>query len=1081
MHLTRYFYIMFLLFSISGFGQLTDFNFNVTATNETCTNNGVLEMTVSNTTPGAEIVYELFLAPDFNNPIAQTLISSFSGLSAGNYRVVANQSNNGQTNSKQKDVVISDLIEVLDFSISDSTNSNCDTTALLIVNVTSGNPVMYEIISGPEIRPLQTSNEFANLPAGTYNVRVFDDCGDALSKAYTFNLLINDLSIGAPILPDIYTSCTSIDISSSVSSNSELPILYPLNINYTVFAPDGSVAQNFTQNFATGPDNVLELVQNINTFGGQLFDVKIEVIDNCNTVFTETFEVNPNPKLVLIKQNGDCGDLFFSLMVNNYFPPFTLNFSQPATFNPLNFNANYPGAYLGNTVPFGAIENPTPYGNYVVSVQDGCNRTGTLSFKLEELLIKPVVAKFNNGCGSLFGTVRITIPDRTIFSVSVTQAPATYPNVLPHNVSAFVTSDGFFLHNNLPVGAYTFFITDGCGDTYTVVTTVPEFVFGPLTASVKPNCSPTTGAIKLSTTNGKLVMVKIVEAPPTFMQPLPYDVSFNINSSGLFYMGDFPAGMYKFEAIDACNFDLDGTFEIKGYTSNSDGFTLTRKCGSFDITLGDNDESITGKTFWLQKFYPNTNTWGHPTTGAAFTEGAIPNSTTARELSNFNTILNLFLIGDFRIIKVFQTYNNGSPDAKCTDLYVKFSVAPELVITGAYNLDCTTGTGENDIVLDVEGVAPFNFKITSPFVFDNGSSNTFLDLPEGVYNFQVTDNCGNIKNTNIEIGTLVPVARANKPQSMLVCRNDGIQFGIFPLVSQTPQVLGNQNPNNYKVTYHLSQEDADSGDNQLPDGYTNVSNPQTIYVRVQHKTITICYATTFFKIFAGIKPILDPVTPVIVCEGSFKTLTAQAGFAGYEWSTGATTQSINVTQAGTYTVTVKNVYEDFSCDASIDYVVEASSKPDIQTIDTSDWSSNSNSVTIIVTGSGLYSYSLDNIHFQSSNTFTDLRPDRYTVYVRDEKGCGADMKAFILFYYPKYFTPNGDGYNDTWQIPYSSEEPNMVVDIYDRFGKFIIRLKGGDDGWDGTYNGNPLPSTDYWFALTRQDGTLYREHFSLKR
>lgn len=1078
----RYWYIALFLISLNSYGQLTDFNFNATATDETCTNNGMIEMVVSNTTSGAEITYELFLAPDFDNSIAETTASSFSGLAAGTYRILASQSLDGNSNSKQVDVVINNLIEVLDFEMSDSTITNCDTTAILIVTVLSGNPISYEIISGPEIRPLQSSNEFANLPSGTYNIRVFDDCGDALSKAYTFNLITNDLSISEPKLPEIYTSCNSADITTIINSNTVKPILYPLIVKFTVFTPTGTVAQTFTQNVATGPDNFLELIQNIDLFGSELFDLEIEITDNCNIVFTETFEIDPNPKVSFLREIGECGDVFFSILVTQYLPPFSLNFTEPSEFNPSNFNANYPGPYQESPVLFGNIDNPVPFGFYNVSVLDACNRTGSLDFSLIDKPLKPQVGRFNNGCASVFGGVRITIPDsRDVVSVLIIEAPDTYPNPLSDDVSAFITADGIFYHDNLPVGDYILFVTDSCGDTYEIEVTVPEFVFGEMKASILPNCSPTLGSIKLSTSNGQFVSMKIVEAPPTYMQTLPYDVSFNINSNGLFYMANLPAGPYKFVAVDTCGFDLEGTFVIVGYTSNSDGFSLTRKCGAFDIGIFDEDESITGKTFWLQKFFPNTNTWGHPYTGAAFSEGTIPNATTAKQLNNEDVLLNIFLLGDFRIIKVFESYNNGNADAKCTDIYAEFTISSELIISGVYNLDCTTGTGENDIVLDVIGVEPFNFKITSPFELDNDDSNIFNDLPEGIYNFQVTDDCGNIKNISAEIGTLVPVARANKPQSMLVCREDGVQFGIFSLISRTPQVLGNQNPNNYNVTYHLSQADADSGNNPLPDGYTNISNPQTIYARVQHKTITVCYATTSFNIFAGIKPILTPVDSVFFCEGFTKTLTAQGGFSSYEWSTGETTQSITVNEAGTYTVTVKNVYDDFSCDTSIDYVVVSSNIATIQTINTSDWSSTNNSIVVLVTGSGDYSYSLDNIVFQTSNTFTDLLPGIYTVYVKDENGCGTVDDEFILLNYPKYFTPNGDGYNETWHVQFSSFEPNLNVDIFDRFGKFIIRLKGGEDGWDGTYNGHELPSTDYWFIVTREDGKEYRGHFSLKR
>jgi len=1081
MSLTRYLYIAFFFFSTLSFGQLTDFNFNATAINETCTNNGVIEMFVSNVTPGAEIIYQLYLAPDFENPLAETTASSFAGLSGGTYRVVANQSNDGMVNSRQIDLIINDLVEILDFEISDSTNTNCDTSATLIVTVLSGNPVSYEIFSGPEIRPLQESNEFFGLPSGTYTVRVFDDCGDALTKAYTFNLINNDLLIGAPVLPEVYSSCTAIDITNQISSTSGAPILYPLIINYTVFAPNGSIAQSFTQNISFGSVDVLELVQNITLFGSELFDIQIEIVDNCNTVFTQQFEIDPNPKVSFQQESGECGDLFFSIAVINYFPPFTLNFTQPVEFNPLIFNAIYPGPYVQSPVTFGDIENPVPFGNYSLSLEDACGRIGVRNFSLTKKPLQPQVGAANNGCASIFGNVRISIPDRKIVSIVMTQAPNTYSGVIPDNVTGSVDGDGIYINNNLPIGIYTFVIIDDCGETYEKEVTVPAFVFGPLVAVARPDCNPTSGAVRLSTTNGKLVTVKITAAPPTFLFPLPYDVSFNINANGLLFMADLSAGMYSFEAVDICGFELQNTIQINGYTSNSDGFQLTRKCGSFDITIDDTDESITGKTFWLQKYFPETNSWGHPTTGAAFVEGNIPTSSTAREIVNSTTVLNIFLIGDFRIVKVFQSFNNGNPDAKCADLYVEFTVAPELIILGAFNLNCNDGLGANNVVLDVIGVQPFNFKIMAPFVLDNGESNTFSSLTEGVYIFQVTDSCGNIKNINVETGTLLPLAIANEPQSMLVCRDDGVQFGIFPLVNQTPQVLGNQNPNFYNVTYHLTQVEANSGENALPDGYTNFSNPQIIYVRVQHQTITACYSTTSFKIFAGIKPILMPVGPLFICEGFTTRLTAQSGFSAYEWSTGETTQSIIVNEAGTFTVTVKNQYEDFSCDTSIDYNVISSSRAEIQTVDTSDWSSSNNSVTIVVEGSGNYLYSLDNENFQTENSFSNLLAGIYTIYVKDENGCGTVNEVFTLLNYPKYFTPNADGYNDTWQIQFSTAEPDLNVDIFDRFGKFVIRLKGGEVGWDGTYNGNNLPATDYWFVVVREDGKIYKGHFSLKR
>lgn len=1080
-HLRTIITFMLCAFASLSYGQLADFNMNVVVSNETCTNNGKLTMTVTNTTANAAVVYRLYLAPDFTTSIAETTGSTFTSLAAGNYRVVATQALNGESNTVTANVVIEDMLEILDFELSDSEAADCELTAKITVTVLTGNAVSYEILSGPVIVPLQSSNEFTNLPSGDYLIRVFDNCGDALSKAYTLVLGVNSLIIGAPVLPDVYTSCTTIEIKNTVTTSASA-ILYPLLVTYTVYSPSGGIDQTYTQTITSGPATSLELLQEINLFGSQLFPVKIEISDNCNNVASQVFNINPNPKLSYAKFQDPCGKPFFTITIKNYFPPYTLNFTQPTGFNPTSYNASYPGPYNESTVTFGDVDNTVPFGNYKVTATDGCDRSATLNFAL---LIKPIVPNVlaeNNGCDSPFGKVSISLPnDGTIISITLISAPPAYQGTLPQDVFSLVNSAGIFIGTNLPIGDYLFIIVDKCENEIEVSVTIPAFVFGELVAETRPTCVPIYGSVKLSTTNGKLVTVSIISAPANYLEVLPKNVSNNINADGNFYMSDLPPGTYIFNTIDLCGYVAQITVEIFGYSSTSNGLTVVRKCGAFDLVLNDTDTALTGKTFWLQKFNPATNAWVHPYTGATFVEGSIPNATTAKELINGATLFNIFLTGKFRVIKVFETFTNGSPNGKCADLYSEFMVSPELFISGVYNLNCIGGSGVNDVVLNVIGVEPITYQITSPYIQNNGNNNVFVGLAQGIYNVLATDYCGNIKNISIEIGTLLPLARANKPKNLLECRSDGAQFGTFSLIDQSAEILGNQEPSSHQVSYHLTEADANAGVNPLPAGYTNISNPQTIYARVEHKSIKLCYAITSFKVVVGMTPTPAATMPVFICEGFTKKLTAENGYSGYEWSTGETTQSIIVNQPGTYTVTVKNVYEEFSCDASVDYTVTSSGPATIQSIETSDWSSNKNSATIIVTGNGTYVYSLDNVNFQTSNTFNDLLPGFYTAYVKDINGCGTVKEDFVLLNYPKYFTPNGDGFNDTWHIQFSTYEPNLNVDIFDRFGKFIIRLKGGESGWDGTYNGHDLFSTDYWFVVIREDGKVYRGHFSLKR
>ena len=147
--------------------------------------------------------------------------------------------------------------------------------------------------------------------------------------------------------------------------------------------------------------------------------------------------------------------------------------------------------------------------------------------------------------------------------------------------------------------------------------------------------------------------------------------------------------------------------------------------------------------------------------------------------------------------------------------------------------------------------------------------------------------------------------------------------------------------------------------------------------------------------------------------------------------------------------------------------------------------SENNTVSIQVSGEGDYEFALDlsNSLYQDQNVFTNVLPGFHTVYVRDKNECGIVDKIVSVIGFPKYFTPNHDGYNDTWQVYGVSAQfqPNSVIYIFDRFGKLLKQLDPKGSGWDGTFNGNPLPTSDYWFSVTLDDGRIFNGHFTLKQ
>lgn len=291
------------------------------------------------------------------------------------------------------------------------------------------------------------------------------------------------------------------------------------------------------------------------------------------------------------------------------------------------------------------------------------------------------------------------------------------------------------------------------------------------------------------------------------------------------------------------------------------------------------------------------------------------------------------------------------------------------------------------------------------------------------------------------------------------------------------------NPSAYTFSYYTSFSGAENesaseliGDEE--DYLLNVGQ-HIIYVRVEFNNL--CYEIAALKLNVIASPFINMKDNYYVCENGFTRITADAGFDSYTWSTGATTREITVTTAGNYSVTVTKNHGTLVCSSTKSITVELSNKATIVEIETMDWTSYDNSITIIVSGQGVYEYSLDGIHFQSSNQFFGLPNGEYTVYVNDLYGCGVAEEDVYLLMYPKFFTPNGDSYNDVWGIKFHENEPNLKVHIFDRYGKFLKQLTLKDPVWDGTYNGEMMPSTDYWFVVYRENGKEHRGHFSMKR
>ena len=401
-----------------------------------------------------------------------------------------------------------------------------------------------------------------------------------------------------------------------------------------------------------------------------------------------------------------------------------------------------------------------------------------------------------------------------------------------------------------------------------------------------------------------------------------------------------------------------------------------------------------------------------------------------------------------------------------------------------------------------------------------GSPYTNISDPELIYVSVVNTDTG-CRNTQLQFSLEVhEAAQASDPLEVYVLCDDNVETDgdpsndsvEFDLSVQDAFVLDGQDPLNYTVSYYASQADADQGINALSTLYENQVNPQVIIARVDNDIqvlddtgalvdSSICYATSLVTLQVDPLPIVLIDMDYILCVDTNGTqvlapLEIDTGLLASDytfiWSdaTGAvvgTGSSYAPSQGGTYSLEVFDATLFTQCAAPVEVFTVIESAPPVLTAQVSTVAfASSHVIEALATGQGIYEYSLDQGPWGDSGMFVDVTPGEHVVTARDLNGCGETQVVVYVIDYPLYFTPNGDGYNDTWNIVGFANQNSAKILIFDRFGKLLKQISPSGPGWDGTYNGAQLPSSDYWFTLDYTDPTtgnpeILRAHFSLKR
>lgn len=458
--------------------------------------------------------------------------------------------------------------------------------------------------------------------------------------------------------------------------------------------------------------------------------------------------------------------------------------------------------------------------------------------------------------------------------------------------------------------------------------------------------------------------------------------------------------------------------------------------------------------------------------------------------SNWGSYININPTSDYVTIKVTD------PITRCfdeKDILLNVQESPTIPILSSLTSCDDDGDGistdfdlsnvENEILNNRNGLAiryyDSNYNdITSSFITPFTNSTPFTEIIR-VELINPATGCSSFGD--LILNTLnKPLI--SQPNALFSC-DRGNGFSIFDLSQLENDITSGQS--NVTLQFY------DSGSNQiLGSQITNYTNAtpylENITATVFFNSNPRCLSTVNFDIKVKELPEVLIEEHYTIC-GSLPSLNLMVAnnMDSYVWTYLNNNQIISNTNTaslvdeGNYSLAIFEESDNTVCSNLYFFNMTRSNLPTITDILINNFGNNS--LEVIANGSGILEYSIDGTNYQNSNLFLNLSGGSYTVYARDKEGCGEDSQEANILDFPRYFTPNNDGYHDYWQISGITADTEAQIFIYDRFGKLLKTIEANDNGWDGNYNSNPLPSSTYWFEIVFSNGNKFKGYFALKR
>lgn len=352
-----------------------------------------------------------------------------------------------------------------------------------------------------------------------------------------------------------------------------------------------------------------------------------------------------------------------------------------------------------------------------------------------------------------------------------------------------------------------------------------------------------------------------------------------------------------------------------------------------------------------------------------------------------------------------------------------------------------------------------------------GETNNTFNTPQinnpVFYRVKVAENIINVNNdfcnSSSEFYEIKITLLPNTPVSngdLMICEDDDTPLSVNV-------------PPNIKVNWY----DAETGGNLLSVNSTTYKpNASGIYYAEAETTQGGCLSSSRTAVemsYFETPEVQDE--SLIFCENTTITLRANPTdpsiVTSYLWDSGSINQSIDVSSSGTYTVLVSNN----SCSVTKTITLSQIDNPIIESVkpDGSD-------IIIKTSNTGNFLYSIDGNTFQTNPVFFNIEAGQYTIYVKQQDCTELITTQYIHFFIPKFFTPNGDSKNDTFNLKGIEFYSFSQVSIFDRYGKLLKSAVNSSLSWDGTFNGQLLPTGDYWYIIIIED-QKFTGHVTLKR